>query len=424
MSTIALTPLSAPVHAAIAIPGSKSYTNRAMVMAALADHDVTILNPLRSDDTEAMKSCLNRLGVNVDDIPGGIRVRGTVSRASDGPRTLDARDSGTTIRFLTAAVCLAPGTTTIGGSARLNERPIGPLVNGLRQLGADIRYLNKEGVPPLVISGTLRSGMARMSGDISSQYFSALLMVAPYIGGVTIEVDGNQISKPYIDMTLGTMAEWGVVATNEEYRRYVVPAGTYNAITYQVEGDYSSAGYFFAIAALTRSTVRLSNLNPQSKQADRTFLSILEEMGNTITTEGQSVTLHGQGIKAVSVDMEACPDQVQTLAVLAAFAPGITQIRGVRSLRVKETERVVAIQNELEKMGIKTEATHDSLTIHGGSPRAASIETYRDHRMAMAFSVAGSVLPGMRIEEPHVVEKTFPTYWQLLASTGVGVTSS
>src|SRR3989344_6944243 len=215
-------------------------------------------------------------------------------------------------------------------------------------------------------------------------------MVAPRIGELDIEVLGEQISKPYIDMTIEAMREFGASVKNESYKRYVVSGGqSYRATNYTVEGDVSSASYFFAIAALTHSTITLENLNPKTVQADIRFLKILEDMGNKVSYGQHSITINGCGVKALgTVDMEDCPDQAQTLAVLAAFADGKTTMTGIRSLRVKETERVVAVEHELKKMGIKTESTLDSMTIHGGSPKAARIDTYGDHRMAMAFAVS------------------------------------
>src|SRR3989344_3281837 len=244
-------------------------------------------------------------------------------------------------------------------------------------------------------------------------------MVAPRIGELDIEVLGEQISKPYIDMTIEAMREFGASVKNESYKRYVVSGGqSYRATNYTVEGDVSSASYFFAIAALTRSTITLENLNPKTVQADIRFLKILEDMGNKVSYGENSITVEGRDVKAVSVDMEDCPDQAQTLSVLAAFANGTTTIKGVQSLRVKETERVSALETELGKMGIHAESTQDTLIVHGGNPKPAKIDTYGDHRMAMAFAVAAAKLPGMEIMEPDVVTKTFPRFWKSLALAG------
>lgn len=422
MKTVILTPLSSPVIKTIAIPGSKSYTNRALLLAALAREVVVIQNPLLSDDTNAMIDCLKTLGITCEVTPDQITVIGNIFTIQDKEYVLNANLSGTTIRFLTALACIIPGKKTIRGEEGLNNRPIGDLVNALRELGADITYLEKEGYPPLhIASQTLQQKSVILHGNISSQYLSALLMIAPLIGNITIHIDGEQISKPYIAMTLRVMQDFGVTVTNTDYTSYTSSTQQYTKNTYIVEGDYSSAGYFLAIAALTHATITLDNLNPNSVQADKAFVSILEEMGNDIVYKDTAITITGKHIKPVTVDMNACPDQAQTLAVLAAFAKGKTVITGIASLRVKETERIRAIEIELLKMGIRTESTPSSLTIYGGNPKPAAIKTYGDHRMAMAFAVAGAKLSGMQIENSEVVTKTFPMFWNTLESIGIGV---
>ncbi len=458
----------------IRVPGSKSYTNRALIMAALAKGPVVLKNPLHSDDTEAMIDCLRTLGVDIQTPPNQIIVHGPVSPIADKSYQLSARDSGTTVRFLLALLCIVPGVKTIQGSKRLNERPITDLVDALQELGAQIEYGEKEGMLPVTVTTSSLSGNSvHLKSDLSSQFCSALLLISPYIPqGLTLHRIGPTLSKPYIEMTLRCMEEWGVkvyrarsgianlsaskprdstiekgasieeiqapfsiVESREliknsnsqfltgrgiiakENESYFVPAGQcYRKKEYVIEGDFSSAGYFFAIAALIQSTITVENLNPFSLQADRKFLDILAKMGNVITYGENEICVQGKQIIPLSVDMEDCPDQVMTLAVLAAFADGVTHISGVRSLRYKETERVLALKKELGKMGIKTEDTYDTLTIYGGSPHAAEIDTYNDHRMAMAFAVATMRLEGMSIRHPEVVNKTFPTFWEVLGS--------
>lgn len=411
--------LEKPVTATIEIPGSKSYTNRALVMAALTKGPVTLYHPLYSEDTEAMIACLRTLGIQIETLPDRAIVYDDISIIQNRSYELFAEDSGTTIRFLLALLCLTPGVKMIKGSARLNERPIKDLVDTLRLLGAKIDYLENKGQAPLMIhpSSLSSGGEVTIDASMSSQFFSALLMIAPFLDGLTIRLDGELISRPYIEMTIHAMHEWGVEVLQLEDGGYHIPCKQhYHKNQYAIEGDFSSAGYFFAIAALTQSTVTLKNLNPYSAQADRKFLTILERMGNEIHMNDQGITIIGKQILPVSLDMEDCPDQVQTMAVLAAFARGVTKISGVRSLRLKETERVQALKNELGKMSIKTEDTHDTLTIYGGDPHPAMIDTYGDHRMAMAFAVAGTKLPGMQIRHPEVVNKTFPTFWEKLRS--------
>ncbi len=423
MNQIIINPISTPFEATISIPGSKSYTNRALIIAALSEKKVTIKNPLLSDDTEAMADCLKQLSYVLRKDADSITVEPRNIIEKNFPVNLNARLSGTTIRFILALACVLPGVKTLTGLEGLNKRPIKDLVEGLRQLGADIKYIEKEGFPPLKIStSTLRPNTAKLNGDISSQYFSAIMMIAPAIGKTNIEVIGNQISKSYIDMTIDTMKQFGVEVKNDNYNNYSIAAEQrYNLDEYTVEGDFSGAGYFFAIGALTRSKITLQNLNPASKQGDRQFASILEMMGNKIITGNNSMTIIGKGVQPITINMEQCPDQAQTLAVLAAFAKGKTVINGIRSLRVKETERVAAVEKELDKMGIQTESTRDTLIIHGGNPKPATIDTYGDHRMAMSFAVAGTSLSGMAINNPEVVNKTFPNYWKVLESIGVNL---
>ncbi|MDO8561337.1 MAG: 3-phosphoshikimate 1-carboxyvinyltransferase [bacterium] len=423
MKSVKIIPLREIAQAKIGIPGSKSYTNRALLLAALTGGTVRIQNPLVSDDTHAMIACLRELGMKCSFNGDYLEVSGNLASVADRPYNLNANLSGTTIRFILALAAIIPGEKTIRGRGRLNERPIAHLVESLQQLGASIEYVEKKGYPPVrVLSSKLKPGVVRMKGNVSSQFLSALLMIAPLVGEIIIEVDGEQVSKPYIEMTIDGMREFGAVVTHENFTRYTVRAPQkYHADSYKVEGDVSSASYFFAIAALSKSTLTLTNLNPHSVQADMRFLKVLETMGSTIEYGENEITIKGGGVKAHTADMQDCPDQAQTLAVLAAFAQGTTIIKGIQSLRIKETERVVALERELAKMGIKTEATPDTLVVHGGNPKAAAIDTYGDHRMAMAFAVAGTVLPGIRINDPDVVSKTFPHFWSRLASIGVGL---
>ncbi len=406
-------------RATIDIPGSKSYTNRALIMASLTKGAVTLHNPLYSDDTLAMIDCLKTLGLEIEILPNQLIVHNDISVIKHQSYELFAKDSGTTIRFLLALLCLTPGTKVIKGNTRLNERPIEDLVNGLLQLGATIDYLEKKGQPPLKIypcSLTFKKEVT-IDATISSQFITALLLIAPLLNGLTIHLIGEAVSKPYIDMTIDMMKGWGVDVLQLENGGYDVASGQhYQKDQYVIEGDFSSAGYFFAIAALNQSTITLKNLNPNSAQADRRFLDILKQMGHKVKIKGCEITISGKQIIPQTLNMQDCPDQVQTMAVLAAFANGVTKISGVRSLRLKETERVQALKNELLKMGIQTEDTLDTLTIYGGNPHAATIETYGDHRMAMAFAVAATKLPGMKILNPEVVNKTFPTFWDILRS--------
>lgn len=408
----------------ITMPGSKSYTNRALIMAAITKGTVTLVNYLESDDTLAMINCLKTLGIKIKKVKNTLVVENDINFIKDKRYELDADLSGTTIRFILALSCIVPGIKKIFGSVGLNKRPIGDLVLALNTAGAEIKYENKYGFPPVIVSSSfLPHGDISIDGSVSSQFLSALLMIAPKIAEVSINVLGEQISKSYIDITISMMKEWGVKIENNNYKQYAVPPNQdYKMSKYVIEGDYSAAGYFAAIAVLKKSKITIKNLNPNSVQGDRNFLTILEKMGNKITYRDSEVIIEGTGIKPVEADMELCPDQAQTLAVLASFAKGKTVMNGVRSLRVKETERIKALQIELAKMGIKTESSDvDTLIIYGGDPKPAEIDTYNDHRMAMSFAVASVKLSGMKINNPEVVNKTFPKFWETLSQIGVKI---
>lgn len=423
MKSILLYPLDNPVIKTIEIPGSKSYTNRALLMAAMTESKVIIINPLFSDDTQAMIQCLQTLGIRIDVLDKSIEVVGSIRDINDGNYELDADLSGTTIRFILPLLAIVPGIKILKGKEELNKRPIKNLVEALGQLGATIDYLNEEDYPPLRISSsTLKNEIVILDGGISSQYFSALLMIAPVIGGMNIQVKGKQISKPYIDMTIDCMNKFGVTVINKNYQEYeILPHQEYRTDEYRVEGDFSSAGYFFAIAALTSSTITLKNLNPDSAQADKNLLTVLSQMGNSITPGVDEITIEGKGVKPAVVDMLDFPDQAQTLAVLTAFIKGETLLTGIQSLHIKETDRTKATADGLKKMGIATDSTFDTLTIHGGNPKPAEIDTYGDQRTAMSFAIAGTVLPGMTINDPDVVNKTFPDFWAKLQEIGVKI---
>lgn len=423
MKTINLLSLKNPVRKNVMIPGSKSYTNRALIMAAMTQGKVEIINPLISDDTKAMIECLRTLGIKINLLKNSIEVVGSIDDIKDKNYELDANLSGTTIRFILTLLTLVPGIKILKGKEGLNKRPIKDLVEALKSLGAKIEYVKQKGYPPLIIrSSKLIAGAITIQGDVSSQYLSSLLMTSPLIGKIVIKVNGVRISKPYIDMTMDIMKKFGVQVVNEKYRKYTISnKQNYKAKEYVVEGDFSNAGYFLAIAALTKSTLTLKNLNPKSVQADKKIINVLEQMGSKITYGLNEITIKGNGVKPIRVNMVDFSDQAQTIAVLAAFAKGVTTILGIQSLRIKETDRITAIQQELRKMNIKTSLLRNALSIYGGNPKAAKIDTYGDHRMAMSFAIAGTKLPGMQINDPDVVNKTFPDFWEILRNIGIAI---
>ena len=444
-NSVILEPLKQPVTASVNVPGSKSYTIRALLLAALTpkvnNQPVRVLNPLFSDDGQAILDCLNTLGIKTatkeETDVRWIEVHNSVADIQDEEYELDANLSAATLRFLLALSAVIPGRQTLFGKAGLNNSPVRDLVDSFKAIGADIEYLEREGYPPVrVNSSRIQTNRLQVSGATSSQYISALMMIAPQIQAqnsqqeVVIELLDEAVSKPYLDMTVSIMADFGVKVENHDYRKFVIPAGqAYQTQAYAVEPDASSMAYFLAIAALTGSSITIQNMNPHSVQADMRFAQILENLGHRLEWHGNALTLHGQRLDTqpstpLVIDMEDCPDQAQTMAVLAAFMPRVTRIEGLQSLRVKETDRLTATATELAKMGIPVEEEKDALVIHGGQLHAAKIATYGDHRMAMAFAVAGAAFPGLEIEDPSVVNKTYPGFWQDLQKLGLGVQPS
>ena len=416
-----LSPVTAPVHASVSLPGSKSITNRALLLAALADGESLLRAPLHSEDTRYMAQALRDLGVAVEETPErDFRVTGSGGAFHAPRKLLFIGNSGTTVRFLTAAACLAPARAdvTLDGVARMRERPIRDLVGALLTLGVEAECLNGHGCPPVrVRGGGMAGGRCRLAGDVSSQFLTALLQVAPYARtDVGIEIIGDLVSKPYVDITQAVMASFGVGMKNEGYRTLRVEAGQrYVGRKYVVEADASNASYFLAAAAVTGGTVTLENLGMSSIQGDIRFVDVLGRMGCTVAHGGGTITLTGPTqLQGVTADMEAIPDTAQTLAVVAAFADRPSHLTGLASLRVKETDRVRAVAHELPKLGVRVEEGPDDWTIHpqdGARDTPEEIDTYDDHRMAMAFAVAGLRLPGVVILNPACVAKTFPDFW-------------
>ncbi|MBV9849910.1 MAG: 3-phosphoshikimate 1-carboxyvinyltransferase [Armatimonadetes bacterium] len=418
--SLPLTPVSGPVRAGVTLPGSKSITNRALLLAALADGESRLHAPLHSEDTLYMTQALRQLGGAIAETPEGDLVIQGRGGAFDAPsQPLFIGNSGTTVRFLTAAACLTPpgADVVLDGVARMRERPIRDLLGALLTLGVDAESLNGHGCPPVrVRGGGLPGGACRLRGDVSSQFLSALLQVAPYARrDVQIEIVGDLVSKPYVDITQAVMRVFGVECVNEGYRRLSVRASQrYQGRDYAVEADASNASYFLAAAAVTGGTVTLENLGSDSIQGDARFADVLERMGCRVT-RGPQITLTGpQRLRAIDADMEAIPDTAQTLAVVCAFADGPSRLAGLTSLRVKETDRVQAITKELPKLGVGVEEGRDSWVIVPPADRrlhGAAIDTYEDHRMAMSFAVAGLRVPGIVIRDPGCVAKTFPDFW-------------
>ena len=403
--------------AVVTIPGSKSYTHRALIVSALADGESSLKNALRSEDIDYTIQGIEKFGVRVLGEGNLLRVVGKGGKLRAAGEKIYVGNSGTSMRFLTALATLKEGRTLLDGSERMRERPIAGLLDGLVALGVKAYAQEGNGCPPVVVeSQGLMGGVARMKGSESSQFFSALLMVAPYaLGDVRLEVDGPLVSRPYVDITRDVMSAFGVEVQSEEYRSFFIRAGQrYLPREYLIEGDASNASYFLAAGAITRGKVRVENFRPESIQGDAGFLKILEKMGCEVTRAESFAEVQGKGLQGIEVDMNPMPDVVPTLAVAAAFARGKTVIRNIGHLRLKESNRIGALAYELAKMGVKVEEGKDWLSVEGGKARGAEIETHNDHRLAMSFAIAGLAVPGMKIKRERCVDKSFPEFWKTL----------
>ncbi len=414
-----------PLHGSIRPPGSKSITNRALVCAALADGESLLTGALDSDDTRVMIESLGRLGIAVehDRAAASVRVVGCGGRAPATEADLDAANSGTTLRFLSAMLALGHGVFRLDGTPRMRQRPIADLLDALGQLGGDAACQSPGGCPPVVIRGRgLRGGRATVAGDISSQFLSGLLLAAPYAqSDVELVVEGPLVSRPYIDMTRGVMAAFGVAAAEEAPGRFHVRAGQrYRGIRYAIEPDASAASYFFAAAAITRGEVTVEGLSRGSLQGDVAFCDCLARMGCEVRYFDDCITVAGRPLRGIEADMNAISDTVQTLAAVALLADGPTTIRDVAHIRHKETDRIHALAVELRKLGGEIEEYADGLRITPGELHGAEIDTYNDHRMAMSLALPGLVVPGVVIRDPACTVKTYPRYFQDLAGLRVG----
>ena len=419
-TAVLIEPVTRPIDAVVALPGSKSYSNRALLVAALARGRSEITDALFSDDTRYMQRALAALGVGVsaDENARSFVVDGVNGHFPAAAATLEIGNAGTAARFLTAAVALGQGTYVVDGSPAMRKRPIQPLLDGLRALGVDAESREGTGCPPVVVRAHgIEGGQARMRGDISSQYFSALLMAAPYARrDVEIEVEGELVSAPYVTMTLSTMEAFGVRAERDGDRRFRVPAGQrYEGRRYAVEPDASGASYFFAAAAVTGGRVVVPRLGTGSAQGDLGLVEVLARMGCEVTVADDAVTVRGPArLRAVDADFTRMGDVATTLMAIAPFADGPVTVRGVAQTHYEESDRPVAAATELRRMGLRVDSDWDSVTIHPGTPQPCAVHTYDDHRIAMSFAVTGLRAPGIRILDPACVSKTFPDYFDVL----------
>jgi len=400
----------------VTVPGSKSYTHRMLIAAALSDGMCTLKNPLVSEDTRFTIEALRQMDIQIDFHNDNVRIYGKGGRLGAGMAPIHLGNSGTSMRLLSAVAALGNGAYTLTGTARMQERPIKDLLDALQQIGVKARSLNDSGCPPIEITGaTIRKDQVDINCQKSSQYLSALLLIAPYTqNGLKISVTGCQVSRPYVDLTINLMKMFGLDLEREGYRRFNVPGGQiYRAGEYTVEADCSQAAYFWGAAAIGGTNIKVMGVNADSVQGDIRFVNLLQRMGCRVFKDSDGIRVAGGSLSAIEADLADMPDQVPMLAVVAAFARGTTIIKNVAHLRSKESDRLTATVTELKKMDIDAECTADALVVRGGKPKGAIIDTYNDHRIAMSFAMAGLKVPGVCIQNESCVEKSFPAFWQV-----------
>ncbi|APD88176.1 3-phosphoshikimate 1-carboxyvinyltransferase [Alteromonas sp. Mex14] len=418
MEQLTLDPI-AKVSGEVNVPGSKSLSNRALLLAALAEGETELTNLLDSEDIEHMLNALTKLGVSYrlsdDKTQCVVQGNGGAFDVAE-PLELFLGNAGTAMRPLCAALAASNVDTVLTGEPRMEERPIGDLVDALREANADVTYLKNDGYPPLQIKGkTLNGGEMSVDGSVSSQFLTALLMAAPlFSGDVTIRIKGELVSKPYIDITLDTMAKFGVTVKNDNYQTFTV-SGSAKYVSpgkFMVEGDASSASYFLAAGAIKGGTVRVTGIGQNSIQGDIRFADVLEAMGAKVVWNDEYVEITGAPLKGVDMDMNHIPDAAMTIATTALFAEGPTTMTNIYNWRVKETDRLAAMATELQKLGAKVEEGHDYIKVWPtDSLKHAEIDTYNDHRIAMCFSLVALSDTPVTINDPGCTRKTFPDYF-------------
>jgi 3-phosphoshikimate 1-carboxyvinyltransferase len=411
-----------PVTGEVSAPPSKSYTHRAVIVASLATGESLIENPLLSDDTLYTVNACRSLGADIELKSNQLMITGTGGQinVTHGNERIFAGNSGSTIRMVAPLAALAQAKVILDGDSRLRQRPVSDLITALQSLGAKVRSLGNNGYLPVEIQGAkLSGGEITAAGGVSSQHISALLIIAPYTeNGLTIKIAGELHSRPYLDITLDLMQEFGVEAANQDYKEFMVKGGRkYQAKRYRIEGDYSSAAYFLAAGAIGGKPVKVKNLKANSAQGDKYLLNILSQMGCSVEYQKEAVTVsrHNE-LKGIDIDMGDYPDLVQTVAAVAAYARGKTEITNIGHLRFKETDRLGDTAAELGKLGIKVEVTDNAIVVHGGKPKGTELQAHNDHRMAMSLSVAALFADGDSIiNGSGAVTKSYPRFFNDLA---------
>ncbi len=408
------------VDATVEVPGSKSITQRALIAAALANGTSTLTGPLASEDTHFTITALKAMGMEINTSTANWEITGKAGKITTPDTPIFLGNNGTATRFLTSVAALGSGHFEITGDKRMAQRPIDPLITALQGWSVQVRSQEGTGCPPLEIEATgLAGGRTVLPEGKSSQYLSSLLLVAPYAHEpAELTVLGDVFSKPYVEMTLAVMADFGIrVEAAPQLNFFKIPRGSYTSRSYQIEGDASSASYFWAAAAVTGGRVTVANVPVPSLQGDALLVPLLARMGCRVTQSGHGITVHGpKKLYGITADMGDMPDVAPTLAVVAAFAEGTTVIENVAHLRIKECDRLSAVVTELRKMGAEVEEEQDRMIIHGrpggDNLHGAKITTYNDHRIAMSFAVAGLQVEKMEITGSGCVVKSFPDFWQ------------
>jgi 3-phosphoshikimate 1-carboxyvinyltransferase len=414
---IAIKPHSLKPRCEVSVPGSKSYTHRILIASALSDGACRIENALICEDTLLTMDALRQMGIQIDEkADNQLLIWGASGSIVPKQERIYLGNSGTSMRLLTAVSALGRATVTLFGTDRMGQRPIHDLIDALAQIGVRVVSINRNGCPPVEITGRVISGGAvAINCRTSSQYLSALLLIAPHtVSGLDITVTEGPVSKPYVDMTVAVMADFGVTVNRDGYHRFQVAGNqTYQAGAHAVEPDGSQAGYFWAAAAICKTEIKVKGITENSHQGDVRFAKLLQSMGCKMIGQPDGIAIRGDNLRAVEIDMGDMPDMVPTLAMVAAFAQGTTVIRNVSHLKSKESDRLSAVVNELVKMGVDARCSEDELIVIGGRPHGADIETYGDHRIAMSFAVAGLVAGGTIIRDERCVAKSFPNFWQV-----------
>jgi len=398
-------------------PPSKAHTLRAIIISSLANGVSTIRNPLLALDQINTINALKNLGVNITLENDKITVHGTSGKYSPIAEELNVGESGVGMNFLTSAANLSSKPVILTGSRRIKKRPIAEVVKGLRQLGCEIKYMEDKDFPPIKISSNgITGGEARISGIKTSQYFSSIIISSPYAEkDVNLFCTDNMSEKPYFDISRKMMQDFGIEIENDNYKKIIIPGRQcYNPMDITIEGDYSSASFFFTAAAVCRTKITVNNLVMDTKQGDRAILEILEKMGCKVYENNKNICLEGTALKSIEIDMSDVPDLVPPVAIACAFAKGISHLTNIGQLRIKECDRISVIVSELNKMGVNASEAKDSIYIEGNSSniKGAEINPYNDHRIAMSFAVAGLVTGNQIIENENCVAKSFPDFWE------------